>query len=779
MNLEITIVLIILGIALVLFVSNRIRIDLVGLLVMASLAISGVLSPADALSGFSSPAVITVWAVLILSGGLARTGLANRLGKYVLRLSGNSETRLLLIIMLSSGILSGFMNSIGVASLYLPVVLDIARQTDRPPSRYLMPLAFSCLLGGLNTLIGTPPNILISEALFNAGLEPFHMFDFTPLGIAILIGGTLYMVFAGRLLLPKRDIAKDLQKEPYAISDYYDFQERLAFIQIPPHSALNGKSLHESHLGAALGLNVVTVFRNQHTISAPDQSFVLRSGDRLLVQGQMDLLAGLYEHKDMFLEQEQFPVEKIYSGEIQLAEVQVKQESSLVGLSLRQAAFRHVYQLIVLAIRRGSRTYYTDLEETPLKAGDLLLVKGHLTDIQTLQGAEDLELTSKDTFADYQLEEHLLMVRVPPDSILTGQSLAESRLGDAFGISVQGIIHAGRTELLPAPDQILEEDDILIVKGNQDDLQTIKGLQNLVIENQLQPNLAELETEETGLIEAVLSPHSSLSGKEVRDLDFRARYGLTIMAIWRGGRAYRSHLRDMKLKMGDAMLLFGPRRKLRLLGTEPDFLVLSEEILPRPRSEKAPLALLIMALVLIPAIFNWMPIAVSAVAGAALMVLTGVLTMDEAYHLIEWKAVFLIAGMLPLGIALQQTGAAELLSNGLLNLVGFSNPLLLSSGLFLLAAFGSQFMPNPAVAVLLAPIALNAAHVSGVSPYPLMMTVAISASASFLSPVGHAATLLVMGPGGYRFSDYFKVGLPLALLVWIITVLLMPLIWPY
>jgi di/tricarboxylate transporter len=186
-----------------------------------------------------------------------------------------------------------------------------------------------------------------------------------------------------------------------------------------------------------------------------------------------------------------------------------------------------------------------------------------------------------------------------------------------------------------------------------------------------------------------------------------------------------------------------------------------------------------MAAVLIPVVFNWLPIAISAVAGAALMVLTGVLNMDEAYQLIDWRAVFLIAGMLPLGIALQQSGAAKLMSDSLLNLMGYSNPLLLASGLFVLAAIGSQFMPNPAVAVLLTPIALTASSVSGISPYPLMMTIAISASASFLSPVGHAATLLVMGPGGYRFSDYFKVGLPLALIVWAVTMLMMPLLWPY
>jgi di/tricarboxylate transporter len=319
----------------------------------------------------------------------------------------------------------------------------------------------------------------------------------------------------------------------------------------------------------------------------------------------------------------------------------------------------------------------------------------------------------------------------------------------------------------------------LIIKGKIEDLHTISGLQNLLIETENRPDLAELETDETGLIEAVLSPHSTLAGKAIRELDFRARYGLTILAIWRKGRAYRSHLRDMKLRLGDALLLFGPRRRLRLFGAEPEFLVLSEEAQPAPKSKKAPLAIAILALVLLPVILNWIPISISAVAGVALMILTGCLDMDEAYHLIEWKAVFLIAGMLPLGIALEQTGAAQMISNSLLLLVGDSGPILITSALFSLAALGSQIMPNPAVAVLLAPIALSAASNLGISPYPLMMTVAISSSAAFLSPVGHPANLLVMGPGGYRFSDYFKVGLPLTIIVWGVVTLLLPVFWPY
>ncbi len=207
---EIITVLVILLAAVVLFVTERVREDLVALMVLVSLALTGLVTPADALSGFSNPAVVTVWAILILSAALSRTGVAGLLGRRVLRLAGSSEVRLLLVITLMVGILSGFMNSIGVASLFLPVVIDISRRTKIPPSRLLMPLAFAALLGGLNTLIGTPPNILVSEALRQAGLEPFSMFDYTPVGIVVMISGIAFMVLVGRRLLPVRDIAREL-----------------------------------------------------------------------------------------------------------------------------------------------------------------------------------------------------------------------------------------------------------------------------------------------------------------------------------------------------------------------------------------------------------------------------------------------------------------------------------------------------------------------------------------------------------------------------------------
>ena len=778
MSNEIILVLIILFIAVILFISNRVRMDLVGLMVLASLAISGLLTPAQALSGFSSPAVITVWAVLILSGSLARTGIASKLGRFVLRMSGDSEIKILAIIMLTSGVLSGFMNSIGVASLFLPVVIDIARLTKRPPSRFLMPLATACLLGGLNTMIGTPPNILISEALKDAGLRSFQMFDFTPIGIALLASGTLYMILLGRHLLPKRDLSQELGRST-DVTEIYDFQERMAFIRLPDNSSLAGKTLRESRFGSALELNVVTVFRDKTSIMAPPPNFELNPGDRLLVEGQLDRLFEIHGKEHLILDQDNLDLDKVVTGEIKLAEITIPSGSSLAGLTLAQSAFRHTYNLIVLAIQRKTNTYYDELGSIPLQVGDTLHVKGFQKNLDALDDDPALLLSNVDLSRDFTLEDRFILVKVPKGSNLVGKSLTTSRLGDAYGLSVQGIVRDNHAELMPPAEEILQADDTLIIKGDLKDLNTIEGLQNLTIETDTHPNLAELETDETGLIEAVLSPHSSLAGKAVRELNFRSKFGLTILAIWRGGRAYRSHLRDFKLQFGDALLLFGPRSKLSLFGEETEFLVVSGAPQPTPRVKKAPLALLIMALVLIPVIFNWLPIAIAAVAGVVLMILTNCLSMDEAYRLIEWRAVFLIAGMLPLGIALEQTGAAEMIGTAMINLVGSAGPIALTAALFFLAILGSQFMPNPAVAVLLAPIALSTAVDLSISPYPLMMTIAIASSSAFLSPVGHPANLLVMGPGGYKFSDFFKVGLPLTLVVFLVTMVLMPLFWSY
>ena len=780
MMLDIAIVFAITALAIILFITERVRVDLVALLVMVSLALTGILTPAEALSGFSNVAVVTVWAVLILSAGLARTGVAGSIGHHVLRLAGSDEVRLTLLIMLMVGALSGFMNSIGVASLFLPVVIDIARRTKIPPSKLLMPLAFAALMGGLTTLIGTPSNILISEALRAANLEPFGMFDYTPVGVFVLAAGVIFMVLLGRRLLPDRDIGRETARGAQAdYKELYDLQDRMVMVYLPDDSNLVGKSLGNSKLGSILGLNVVAIIHDEHTQLAPTAETILQTGDRLLLEGRLDQLTDFHDRQHLVVEDEKIPIERLTSAEIELVEVELSSKSSLINRTLRQIDFRQLYGAIVLAICRGEIVWRTNLESIPLQAGDKLLVQGDHAQLDALRAEKELFTSAPQPAQVYHLEERLMVMRLPEDSSLIGKSLIESRLGDAFGLGVLGIIRQGKTHLMPDPNEQLEVGDTLLVKGNREDLLTVDGLQTLRIESELPPELSEIESAEVGLVEAVLSPHTTLVGKTLREIHFRVKYGLSVLAIWREGNAYYSNLGEMALRFGDALLLHGARERIQLLGSEPDFLVLTEEAQEAPRTNKALLAVLIWVVVLLPVILGWVPIAIMVVVGVVLMVITGCLTMDEAYRSIEWKAVFLIAGMIPLGIAMQKTGAASFVATWMVNLLGVYGPTVIMAGLFILTSLATQVMPNPAAAVLLVPIALNTASDLGVSPYPLAMTVAVAASAAFLSPVGHPATLLIMGPGGYRFSDYIKVGLPLTLVIFLVVMLVMPIFWPF
>jgi di/tricarboxylate transporter len=781
---EIAVVLGTTVLAIVLFVTERLPMEVVALLVLVGLALGGLITPTEALSGFSNPAVVTVWAVFILSGGLARTGVAGLLGRQVLRLAGQGEARLIVVIMLTAGIMSAFMNNVGVAALLLPVVMDIARRTSRPPSRLLMPLAFGSLLGGLNTLIGTPPNILISDALNDYGLQPFQLFDYAPVGLPITLAGVAFMVLVGRHLLPRRDPVR--QEMPNSnnrnLREFYGLQERLFLLRLPADSPLAGKTLAQSRLGAVLGLNVVAILRNQRTHLAPNPDTLLRAGDRLLVQGRLERLADLGRNH-WLLEEGALEEDRLVSSEMGIAELRLSPGSSLVGQTLLQSGFRRRFGVNVLALRRDDTIWRVDVRALPLQEGDILLVQGSHAALEALHSPSDFDFVRPTFHADvaavYHLHERLVALHVPADSTLVGRTLTDSRLGAAFGLTVLGIQRGGTTHLMPAPEEQVQAHDTLLVEGRVEDLAMLRGLESLEVEPQAPTDLGALESAEVGLAEVVLSPHTTLVGKTLRELHFREKYGLSVLAIWRGGRAYRSDLGDMALRLGDALLLHGPSEKLKVLGSEPDFLVLMEEAQAAPRLERARWAVGIMAAVLLPVILGWVPISIAAVAGAVLMVLTGCLTMEEAYRHIEWKAVFLIAGMLPLAVAMEQTGTARFLAEGLVAALGGLGPYAVVVGLFFLGVAATQVMPSAAVAVLLAPMAFNAAANLGVSPYALLMTVAMAASASFLSPVAHPANLFIMGPGGYRFVDYIRVGLPLTLVVLVVLLLVLPVFWPF
>ena len=779
MTSQIAITLTILSIALVLFISERLRVDLIALLVLSALALTSLITPSEALSGFSNPAVITVWAVFIIGGGLSKTGVGNIIGGQLLRLAGSGEVRLIVLIMLTTALLSAFMNNIGVAALLLPVVMDIARRTNHPPSKLLMPLAFGSLLGGLMTQIGTPPNILISSALEENGLYAFGMFDYTPIGSIVMLTGVAFMALVGRHLLPVRDPAKAIKGATAAeLGSMYDLEGNLFLLRLPQDSPLEGQTLAECRFGAVLGLNVTAIIRDNQPNLAPQPDDVLREGDQLLVTGIADQFVSFKNHHPLQFDRQDLPIDQVMTSEVIFAEIGLTAEFDHLTQTLGQLDFRQKYDLMVMALWRQDQAIYVDLENLPLTAGDILLVQGTRGCVAALEEIRGISVSEAEKDRVAWLSHHLMTVRIPSESSLVGVSLAESRLAEAFGLAVLAIVREDATQLMPTAEERLQANDIIFVRGETENLLTLNDLRELQISQEDRPDPSQLESPRVGLVEAVLSPHTTLTGKSLHQLHFREKYGLNVLAIWRGGEPYRSGLRDMKLRLGDAFLLHGPRSKLKMLASEADFLVLAEDIQEEPKRKKMPLALLILAGVLIPTILGWLPIYISAIVGAALMVLTGCLTMDEAYRFIEWKAVFLIAGMLPLGIAMEQTGTARFLAEGVISLVGPFGPMAILVALFSLSSLTSQIMPNAAAAVLLAPIALTTAADMGISPYPLMMVVAVSTSAAFLSPVAHPSNVLVLGPGGYRLRDYLKVGIPLTLLVMAVTMLVLPIFWP-
>lgn len=614
MTVEIITILVILGTAVLFFVTEWLRMDLVALLVLLSLAVTGLINPEEAVSGFSNPAVVTVWAVFILSGGLSRTGVAGLLGRQVLRMSGRRDVSLVVLIMLVSGVMSAFMNNVGVTALLLPVVMDMARRTGRPPSKLLIPLAFSSLLGGLTTLIGTPPNILVSHALQSHGFEPFGLFDFTPVGGAVMVAGIGFMAVVGRRLLPTRDLARESSSwRRREQDDFEDLRDKLFVLRLREDSKLAGKTLAESRIRTVFGLNVIGIIRTGQTQPAPGPRVLLEPGDELIVEGRPN------------------------------------------------------------------------------------------------QWSDDLS-------------------------------------GGDFALSEEAL--------------------------------TQEAFQGLDLDPKMTPDLDELETEQVGFAEVVLSPHAGLAGKTLRELHFRDKFGLTVLGVCRGGVTRFEDLGDLALSFGDALLLHGSRAKLKVLGSEPDFLVLTEHAQEVPRTRKAPISMGVMGLFVGSVIFGLLPVYIAAMAGAVLMILTGCLSMDEAYRAISWRAVFLIAGMLPVGLALERTGAADMAARGMMDLTGEMGPMALVAGLFIMTALAAQIMPTAAVAILMAPIALNAASDLGYSPYALLMSVSLAASASFMSPVAHPANVLIMGPGGYRFTDYIKVGIPLTLVIFLVVWLVLPIFWP-
>lgn len=591
MTTQIAITLAIIASALVLFGTEKLRVDVVALLVLLAVALTGLVEPDEVFAGFSNPAVITVWAVYIVSGGLFKTGVADILGKFILRLSGESEIRLIAVIMLACGIISAFMNNVGATAMLLPAVVSISKQTRVPVSKLLIPLSFSSLLGGSLTLIGTPANILATSIVAENGLPTFGFFDFTIIGAIIFATGILYMVLIGRHLLPVRQAPVEEQAAIY-------LRKYISEVCVLADGHLAGKTLFESRLGADYDLTVIAIIRDEK---------VLLNYDR----------------------------------------------------------------------------------ETNLQPDDLLMVEGKIEDLMQAR--------------------------------------------DKLGLGIASEPHL---------------------------------------------QLGELDDENAHIVEAAIAPSSTMVGRSLHSIKFRARYGFTVLAIYRQGEIITNRLRSLKLQFGDALILQGPRHRLSVLNAKNDFMVLEPIKLSNNRTKKMPIAIALMLLVIGLVLFADFNISTAMVIGAVAMVLTNCLTMDEAYQSIDWRTVFLVAGMLPLGTAMETTGAARYLADLLLGVVGNLGPMAVLAGVYILAALITQPMSNAAAIVLVVPIALDTANSLGANHLTFTLAVVIGAATSFLTPVGHKANVLVFGPGGYKFFDYARVGVLLTVFLFIATMIALPFLYP-
>ncbi len=773
MTYEIGFVLTLLAVALMLFVSEKLRMDLVALLVLAVLALAGQVTTQQALAGFSNPAVVTVWAMFILSAGLSATGVADVIGRQVYRIAGESEPRMILTIMLATGGMSAFMNNIGVAALMLPVVMDIARRTGNSPSRLLMPMAYASLLGGLTTMIGTPPNLVAATALEQAGYEPFTLFSFAPIGVPALIVGSLFVAYIGRHLLPK-EMPRPFRDGVNAAGPMFEFdykiENRRFQLRIRPDSPLSGGTLEDTRLGAVLGLNVYAVRRGKKTYSDIDGGFVLNGGDILFTQGSIEEFRDFLKWRAFEMARGSEITELLASQNVVFLYASLGEDSDLAGARVRDTGFSSRFSGHILAVRRGDEVMRGRMSDVELRAGDRLLVETRRDNVETFARSGSfcgIELLDESRLGEvYPPTETLFELLIPDDSYLTGLSLSESGLGETLQLRIVGIAHHSGSSYFPTGDDRLQPGDKLLVHGSRETARLFSGLHSLEVSEQDGPD--PLQRNEVGHTEVTLSPGSSLVGKSVKALNFRRRYGLQILAIWRGGSALTEHLREVKLEFGDALLLSGPRERIEELTSDPDFLVLTrtaDDLAGAKSKPKAILASLVMLAVVLLVLFGVLPIAVAAISGVVVMVASRCLSMDQAYRSIEWQAVFLIACMIPLGTAMQESGAAQWIAQGVETVARPFGAWGVVIGLYLITALATTIVPTTALVLIMAPIAIDAASRFGIHPHMIIMAVAMAASASFTSPISHPANVLVMGPGGYRFVDYIKMGILLAIVV--------------
>ncbi len=580
-----------LAITLALFIWGRWRYDIVALIALLIVTITGIVPGRDAFAGFGHPAVVTVAAVLILSRGLINSGVIDVITNQLFKLGHNTLFQVTALTV-SVTVLSAFMNNVGALAIMLPVAIQVARKNGNSPSVLLMPLAFGSLLGGLTTIIGTPPNIIIALSRSEHGGEPFRMFDFAPVGVAVALAGVVFISLIGWRFLP---------------------------------------------------------------------------------------------------------------------------------------------------IRRGQ----TSREE-------LFHIKDYITE-----------------------------VRVNRNSAIAGSRIRDLGRYEDIAVYIIGIVRGKRRILLPTSDEILQEGDVLVIEADSQDLKAFVDVCKLEMAGDKELEKDILGSEEMILSEAIVMMDSPLAGRTAFGLNLRRRYGLNLLAVARKGARLKKRIASIRFKPGDVLLLNGPAINMNELIQELGCVPLAKRNLRigQPRKIITSVAVFLSA-ILITAL-GLLPVQTALVSAAVVMVLMNLISIREVYEHVDWPIIILLGAMMPVGHALETSGGADMIAHYVFEISGQLQPAVSLTILLVGTMLLSNVINNAAAAVLMAPIAVQLAGELAISPDPFLMGVALGASCAFLTPIGHQSNTLVMGPGGYRFGDYWRLGLPLQIIVVLVGVPMICLVWPF
>ncbi len=753
MEFETLTLLLVIGAMVVIFVTSLFPADLTALSGLMLLTLLGLIPTNEAFHGFSSPAVITLIATFFLGAAMRSTGVASLVATRLYRYTGESEVRSITAIMILAALLSAFMTNVAAVAVMLPAAMSLAQRSGISPSKLLIPMSFAAVLGGTMTLVGNTANILTASIMQEKGLQPFGFFSFTPFGAGMLLFGLLLLVLWGRRRLPAR--VRIDRKRTIDLTALYKLNERMLSLEVPAHSRLVGQTLESARLGQVLDATVLAILRQDQRILAPAPGTKILARDTLIVRSRLDQLEKLLQ----------------FNG-VQVSELNPQQAGDLVstlsaaGLKLVDKAisawnlkdldFRNRFGLIVCAIERQGTFILSRLNSEPLQPGDVIHVIGKAPQIsETASGPYFTQVESEVSVEEF-LQAHLCMLNISSSSELIGKTLQSSQIGELAGVTVVGIIRGSSDIIEARSDTIIEASDNLIVAGERAYIERLAMLSELHIG----PAHADpaLESKQVALLEVVLSPRSSLFGQSLREISFREKYGFQVVALWRQGKPVRSQLAVTPLQFGDALLLQGPRDKIPMLLRGGDFVSLSEDLAQPEQHSKAIFAILGLLVMIGLSVSGLQPVHIAAFAGALIAVLSGALPISEAYREVEWKVIFLVACLIPLGGAVESLGIADMISGWFFHSAGQFGPFACIIACSLLASLLSQMLDSSVTVILLAPVALSLAQQLGLSPDAFLMVISISTSIAFLTPFSHKAHLLVMGPGAYEVKDYLRVG---------------------